>query len=63
MKTYNIHVIGCGAPTTITVELTPAELALLSLVAEQITAQSDTSCEPRMYIGPHILESRPEDHQ
>lgn len=50
---YDIRVSGCDDSTSITVDLTPEQLAFLTEIAEKITATSTCSCEPRMYVQPH----------
>lgn len=61
---FDIEVEGCDDSTTITVALTPKELALLTDVAAKITAASEISCMPRMKVRPHIhSDDCPKDHQ
>ncbi|HEY9411793.1 MAG TPA: hypothetical protein VIP77_19595 [Jiangellaceae bacterium] len=51
---YDIKVTGCDDSTSITVDLTPEQLAFLTEIAEKITATSTYSCEPRMSVAPHM---------
>lgn len=50
---YEVKVTGCDDSTSITVDLTPEQLAFLTEIAEKITAASTSGCEPRMSVSPH----------
>lgn len=64
MPVYDIKVSGCDDSTMLTVDLTQEQSVFLTEIAEKITATSTYSCEPRMYVNPHIHdEDCPEDHQ
>lgn len=48
--TYRISLDGCDDSTSVEMELTPAELATLFRVAEELNAESSYGCQPVMRI-------------
>jgi flagellar basal body P-ring protein FlgI len=50
MKEYMVQLVGCHDSNHLTVNLSEAEYATINRVAELLTANSHSECEPTMRI-------------
>lgn len=63
MKTYTVYVPGCDDSTSVEVDLTDAEAAVVAKVA-RLVEDAGGGCSPRMYIAPgqhDYINETPED--
>ncbi|MFJ9558223.1 hypothetical protein ACIRPH_30835 [Nocardiopsis sp. NPDC101807] len=52
MTAYLFRAKGCDETTRVVLDLTDDEAATARRIADAITAASDYSCEPRLYVVP-----------